>query len=263
MSSPASKKPYLDARQVDELFAKLKPLTSPEYIEELKTASAAELPAQVLVRAYRQLPKGSPAAEATLDRLLAMDDKYGYLAPLRKAAANRISDDDFFSEEDLVEETVREMAKALGGTRGKGADLYWIKFIYQRLEDGYRSLTGRRGERAEPPKVRRWQNEEGQEVNPADEAPRGDATWHGNIDGDNQEWIEKFVTREIENIAEPRIRHVARELFKADPPSMVELAERMGADRRKISEWRDAARARILAALRMQDERDIDLSGWT
>src|SRR4051812_20636819 len=123
MSSPASKKPYLDARQVDELFGKLRPLTSPEYLEELKTASAAELPAQVLVRAYRQLQKGSPAAEATLERLLAMDDKYGYLAPLRKAAAGRISDDDFFSEDDLVEETVREMADALGGTRGKGADL--------------------------------------------------------------------------------------------------------------------------------------------
>jgi hypothetical protein len=263
MSSPASRKPYLDAGQVDELFDKLPPLTSSDYIDELKTASAAELPAQVLVRAYRQLPKGSPAAEATLNRLLAMDDKYGYLAPLRKAAANRISDDDFFSEEDLVEETVREMAKALAGPRGKGADLYWIKFLYQRLEDGYRSLNGRRGERADPPKVRRWENEEGKQVNPADEAARGEATWHGNIDGDNQEWIEDFVKRQIEKIAEPRIREVARELFKADPPSMVELAERMGVDRRKVSEWRDVARARILAGLRQQGERDIDLSGWT
>jgi hypothetical protein len=263
MSSLPSKKPYLDAHQVDELFGKLKPLTSPGYIEELKTAAAAELPAQVLVRAYLQLPKGSPAAEATLYRLLAMDDKYGYLAPLRKAAADRISDDDFFSEDDLVEETVREMAKALGGTRGKGADLYWIKFIYQRLEDGYRSLNGRRGERADPTKVRRWENDEGREVNPADEATRGEATWHGNIEGDNQEWIEEFVEREIEKIAHPHIREVARELFKADPQSMVELAERMGVDRRKIAQWRDAARARILAALRMQDEREVDLSGWT
>src|SRR4051794_25550160 len=117
---------------------------------------------------------------------------------MRKAAAGWISEDDFFSEDDLVEEAIREMAEALGGTGGNGADLYWIKFIYQRLEDGYRSLTGRRGERAEPSRVRRWQNEEGQEVNPADEASRGEARWHGNIDGDNQEWIEKFVTREIE-----------------------------------------------------------------
>ncbi len=263
MSSPRSKKPYLDARQVDELFGKVKPLTSSEYIDQLKTASAAELPPQVLVRAYRQLPKDSRAAQATLDRLLAKDDKYGYLAPLRKAAARRISDNDFFSEDDLVEETVREMAKALGGARGKGADLYWIKFIYQRLEDGYRSLNGRRGERADPIKVRRWENEEGRLVNPADEAARGGATWHGNIEEDNQQWIEDFVEREIEEIEHPQIREVARELFRADPPSMVELAERMGVDRRKIAECRDAARARLLAALKMQDERDIDLTGWT
>ncbi len=263
MSASASKKPYLDSRRVDELFEKLEPLTSPAYIAQLKTAPAAELPPQVLVRAYRQLQKGSPAAEATLDRLLAMDDKYGYLAPLRKAAANRISDDDYFTEDDLVEETIREIATALGGKRGKGADIYWIKFIHQRLEDAYRSLNGRRGERADAPKVRRWLNEEGEQVNPADEAARGEATWHGNIDGDNQEWIEDFVKREIEKIAEPHIREVAREVFKADRPSIGELADRMSVDRRKISAWRDAARARILAAMLMQDEREIDLSGWT
>lgn len=262
MPSPVSKKPYLNARQVDELFGRLKPLMSKEYLEQLRTAAAAELPPQVLVRAYRQLPADSRAAEETLARLLATDDKYGYLAPLRKAAADRISVDDYFSEDDLVEETIREMAQALGGTRGKGADLYWIKFIYQRLEDGYRSLTGRRGERAEPVKVRRWENEEGRQVNPADVAARGEASWHGNIEGDNQEWIEKFLEREIEQIAHPQIREVARQLFKADPPSMVELADRMAVDRRKIAAWRDAARARILAALSAQGEREIDLSGW-
>ena len=263
MSSHASKKPYLDARQVDELFAKLPPLTSPEYLERLKSASAAELPAQVLVRVYRQLDKVSPIAEATLTRLLAMDDKFGYLAPLWRFAADRMTDDDYFSEDDLVEETVREIAKALGGTRGKGADVVWITFIRQRLEDGYRALNGRRGERANFPKPRRWHNEDGQETNPADEAARGDADWHGNIDGDNQEWIEDFVSREIDEIAEPHIREVARAMFQADPPTQIELAGQMGVDRRKIAAWRAAASARIKAALQAQDERDIDLTGWT
>src|SRR5437773_11706569 len=89
-----------DARN-EQIYNALPPLGSTAYMQKLKTASAAELPAQVLVRAYRQLRSG-PAADATLGRLLGYNEKYGYLTPLYNAARRRISRHDSYGVDDLV-----------------------------------------------------------------------------------------------------------------------------------------------------------------
>src|SRR5688500_18061758 len=89
----------------DWIFQHLPPLTSGQYLAHLKTATAKDLPAPVLVRAYWVLPSG-PAADATLGRLLGFDNDYGYLTPLWKAANRRISRSDPYSPEDLVLATI-------------------------------------------------------------------------------------------------------------------------------------------------------------
>jgi hypothetical protein len=70
------------------IFEALPPLDSPQYIAPLNTASATDLPAQVLARAYRQLcAAGSEdASRATLTRLVGSGGKYGYLAAVRRLA---------------------------------------------------------------------------------------------------------------------------------------------------------------------------------
>ena len=86
--SPKTRKAPLDA-----IFESLPPLDSPEYLALLTTSAATELPAQVLARVYRQLRRASAddVAQVTLSRLVANDDKYGYLRSIRLLAARRVA----------------------------------------------------------------------------------------------------------------------------------------------------------------------------
>src|SRR4051812_20241491 len=74
----------------ERIYQSLPPLGSPAYLNLLKSATAAELPASVLVRAYRQLHP-SPAADATLARLLGHNERYGYITILHTLAHRRVS----------------------------------------------------------------------------------------------------------------------------------------------------------------------------
>ncbi len=253
----------LDRARIDEIFKALPPLGSKNYLKHLKEANARELPAQVLVRAYRQLPPGSPEANATLVRLLGDYKKPGYLAPVWNAAHERISNRDWFGVEDLMARAIEEIAATLGGPRGKGADTAWVSFCYQRVEDAYRAMVGRRGERQDPEKAEPRNVEAGEKIDPVDEISSEavlDTNWHGRIEESNAEWLEAFVSRELAKIPDDRIREVARDLFGAVPTPMKELAERYGVERTQIYRWCEIARTRIYAALQTQNERDIDIS---
>jgi len=178
--------PRLDRKRIEELFEALPPLGSKEYLERIKQAPATDLPAQVLVRAYRQLPVGSPEANATLSRLLGNYDRDGYLAPLWQAARQRVSGRDWFGVDDLVSVAIEEIVKSLGGPRGKGADTAWIAFLHQRLQDAYRAMVGRRGERQDVQKVEPTANEDGELVDALDHVHSEEAaatTWHGRVEG--------------------------------------------------------------------------------
>lgn len=258
--------PKPDRKRVDELFNALPPLGSREYLEHVRHAPASELPAQVLVRAYRQLPPGSPEANCTLMRLVGNYDRDGYLAPLWQAAKHRLSDRDWFGAEDLFAQAIEEIVITLGGARGKGADTAWVSFLRQRLEDAYRTLVGRRGERQDVEKTEPTQNEDGECIDALDGVPSDAAAtldWHGRVDGNDAEWLEGFIARELAKIPDETIRRVAHDCFGTEKHSMKQLETRYGVDRFQIRRWREIARTRIYAALQRQNERDIDISWLT
>jgi hypothetical protein len=252
-----------DEQRFDRIYSALPTLGSPEYIEHIKRAPAADLPAQVLARAYRQLPHDSAAAEATIGRLLDFEDRYGYLASLQRAARRRISRRDWFDSDELVLETIKEIYLNIGTARGKAAEIYWFKYLRQRLEDAYRSLNGRFNERRDPKRATpRMDEETGEEVDAVDDVDAATPTaWHGNIDPDLTQWLEEFVGRELAKIRDDRIREVARNLFSTNPSTQQELAERYGVDRSQIMRWRESARGVVYAALIAQNERpEFDMS---
>jgi hypothetical protein len=251
----------------ERIFRSLPQLGSSEYMSLLKTATAGDLPAPVLVRAYRQLGQGA-AAEATLARLLVSDD-YGYLRPLENLARRKVSNRDWFDAEYLVGETIGEIVLALPGPRGVGAEIHWAGFLRHRLIDAYRALNGRKLRRQDPPRVDvREDPESGQRVDPVNLAEDGAAPWHGRVKASDLEWLEEFIERTLNTIADQRIREVALDLFSASPSPISglggdgqpTLTERFHVDRYMIYRWRRIARAKLLAALHEQDERDIDVS---
>src|SRR5437773_8501039 len=252
----------------DRIFASLPPLSSPEYMEKLRTASATELPAGVLVHAYRQLRSG-PAADATLGRLLGYNEKYGYLTPLYKAAGRRISRHDAYGVDDLVQDTSGEIVESLPGPRGEGAEKAWISFLHQRLEDAYRKLVGRRGERRPPRAEVITDTETGQEIDPIEAAGVTKAPWHGSVPSSQLEWLEAFIRRTFATISDERIRAIGFDMFSDNPTPVSSknpkdantLTHRFGVDRYRIYRWQRYARAVLYAALGSQNEVEIDI-GW-
>jgi DNA-directed RNA polymerase specialized sigma24 family protein len=251
----------------EQIYNALPPLSSAEYMEKVKTASAAELPAPVLVRAYRQLKSG-PAADATLGRLLGYNAKYGYLTPLYKAAKRRISRHDAYGVDDLVHDTIGEIIDTLAGPRGEGAEKAWVSFLRQRMEDAYRKLVGRRGERRPQLAEAVTDSETREEIDPIDAAGVTKAPWHGTIPSSQLEWLEAFIRRTFAKIADEQIRSIAFDRFSETPTPVSSndvndtntLTHRFGVDRYKIYRWQRAAQAILLAALESQDEVDIDVS---
>jgi DNA-directed RNA polymerase specialized sigma24 family protein len=259
--------PTPDDTRNEQIYNALPPLGSTEYMHRLKTASAAELPAPVLVRAYRQLRSG-PVADATLERLLGYNEKYGYLTPLYKAAKRRISRHDSYGVDDLVHDTIGEIIETLAGPRGEGAEKAWVSFLRQRMEDAYRKLVGRRGERRPQLAEVVTDSETGEEIDPIDAAGVTKGPWQGSIPPSQLEWLEAFIRRTFAKIADERIRAIAFDRFSESPTPVSSndesdtntLARRFGVDRYKIYRWQRAAQATLLAALESQDEVDIDVS---
>lgn len=134
--------------RVERIFQALPPLHSLEYLEILKTASAEELPAQVLARAYRTLAPTAhkEAADRTLERLLDARNHFGYLRSIQVLAKERVEDGHFeYDENDLINETLWEIAKVLPTKRGQMAEQAWVGFCRSRLEDVRRRIQGRKG----------------------------------------------------------------------------------------------------------------------
>lgn len=253
----------------ERIFQSLPPLNSPEYLSLLKTASASDLPAEVLVRAYQELGYFGRAAEATLERLLTKNQVYGYLRPLLRMAQRRVMDRDWFSASDLFDESISVIALALAGPQGKGAHRAWLSFLQQRLEDAYRSLNGRRNERQDPERCDPHVDPEtGEEIDPMESAAVLEAPWHGRVDRDRVGWLEQFMKRSMARIRHREIREVGLDQLSAErsaisgpgKPGKPSLAMKYNVDRFQIMRWRDAAFARLVVDLEQQDEEDIDVS---
>jgi hypothetical protein len=254
----------------NRIFSELPPLGSTEYMTLLETASASDLPAQVLARAFRQLVvSGSEvAANATLARLVG-SKKYDYLTAVRRLASLMVAKGQYrYDKEDLIQETIAEIVKTLPTPRGELAEQAWVLFSKQRFQDGWRNLNGRRGEKLRGTRVEPTVDEETGEVfDPAEETDGQSAPWHARVEKSKLPWLENFIRRTAAEISDPVIRHVAEDQFGDDPSPISAgksmggkppLTEQLGLSRFQISRALKNAKARLAAALMTQRENEIE-----
>jgi hypothetical protein len=194
----------------DAIFEALPPLDSPQFIDHLRTASAAELPAQVVARAYRQLYTAGmdEVAQATLVRLVGSDNKYHYLAAVRRLAKYSVAHGQYwYDAEDLVQATIVEIVKSLSTPRGALAEQAWVLFSQQRFSDAWRVLNGRRGEKVRGQRVEPSVNTEtGELFDPVEEADGTTAAWHVGAQASKIPWLEGFIREVVAKIADPLTR---------------------------------------------------------
>lgn len=254
----------------NRIFSELPPLNSSEYMTLLETASASDLPAQVLARAFRQLiVSGSEiAANATLARLVG-SKQYVYLAAVRRLASLMVAQGQYrYDEEDLIQETIAEVVKTLPTPRGELAERAWVLFSKQRFQDGWRNINGRRGEKLRGKRVEPTIDEEtGDVYDPAEETDGQSASWHAGVEKSKLPWLESFIRRTVREIADPVIRHVAEDQFGDDPSPISAgksaagkppLTDQLGLSRFQISRALKNAKARLAAALMTQRENEIE-----
>jgi hypothetical protein len=255
----------------DEIFEALPPLDSSQFINYLRTASAAELPAQVVARAYRQLcmAGSDEAAQATLIRLVGSDNKYHYLASVRRMAKHSIARGQYwYDAEDLVQATIVEIVRVLPTPRGALAERAWVMFSQQRFSDAWRVLNGRRGEKVRGQRVEpSIDTETGEPFDPVEESDGTTAVWHVSAQASNIPWLEEFIQETVAKIADPITRQVAEDRIGDDPSPISAgvsaggkppLTEQLGINRFKVMRALSNAKARLASALLAQREHEID-----
>jgi DNA-directed RNA polymerase specialized sigma24 family protein len=255
----------------NRMFEALPPLDSAQYLELLENATAADLPAQVLARAYRHLCAAGceAAANATLARLVGSGGRYGYLASLRRLAFREVACGQYwYDADDLMQAAIIEIVKTLPTPRGDLAERAWVLFIHQRFQDGWRELNGRRGEKIRGVRVEPTVDQgRGEVFDPIEETDGATAPWHVRAEASNLPWLDDFIRKTVAKIADPQMRRVAEDQFGDDPSPIsagrsaggkLPLTEQLGENRFKIYRLRDNAKARLAAALRAQRQHEID-----
>ena len=258
----------------EAIFAALPPLDSPEYRSLLETASATELPASVLARAYRQLMQAGAVsvANATLERLVASSHSEVYLKAVRSLARKYLPRGQYVDdEEDLFQETIIEIVKTLPTATGAWAESNWVVFCQRRFLDTWDKRYGKKGKKISIQGQRvgvTVDSESGDERNPMD-VPDDSAPWHIAMRESKLPWLEGFVQRTVAGFKDPLIRQVAEDQFGPDPSPISAgisatgkppLTEQLGVDRFRISRALKHARERLFAALRNQKEHELDLA---
>jgi DNA-directed RNA polymerase specialized sigma24 family protein len=246
----------------DQVFDALPPLGSDDYVRQIKTTSAINLPPQVLARAFRQLPPGSPAANATLSRLIGEEDEAGYLAPVLGWARRRLRKRRDMEPEDLVQATRWRIAKTLGSSRGKGAETVWLSYLYQQFIDACRDELGRRATTNDDLDfVEPTTDENGEELNPLENVSADVVIpWHGTATSDTV-WLAQFLEQTIEEIADADLRAVGRLIISGERYEKSELARALGITRWVLEPRLRSVLARIRAALETQSDRpNLDIS---
>lgn len=256
----------------EAIFEALPPLDSPQFIDYLRTASAANLPAQVVTRAYRQLCTAGrdEAAQATLVRLVGSEYKYHYLASVRRLAKHSIVRGQYWYEaEDLIQATIVEIVKVLPTPRGALAEQAWVLFSQQRFSDAWRLLNGRRGEKVRGQRVEPSVDAETGEIfDPVEETDGTSAVWQVRAQASKMPWLEDFIRETVAKIVDPITRRVAEDQFGDDPSPISAgasaegkppLTEQLGVNRFKIMRAHKNAKARLAGALMAQREQEINV----
>jgi len=195
---------------LDERFQALPPLGSDEYVRYLDAAPTQELPPEVLVRAFRQLPPSGTAARKTLERLFRRlpDGSWEYLEPMVRYAhrkgRSRKTDD-----EDLLQDGLTRILRLLSGKRGQRAEIAWNAYCRQEIVDAWRERYGRRGERCVPEDQVELSEE--RPVDPLDcvEVPN----WHASLQPNNVQRIEEIAEQAIVTLPDEFVRQVAQAVW--------------------------------------------------
>lgn len=223
--------PEDDSRDYTEryetIYRGLPPLDSPEYLHLLKDAKPEELPAEVLVRVYRQLRHGE-AAGATVEMLLVRHQAF-YFQRVRNQARSDVSRrKDWVEVEDMVQDVMAKVCEALHGKRGRHAEANWVMFTLNLYRDVRRTYFGRNGARGSA--ERSDYDEEGLSLRADIEVLKRYAAGAGprHSGFDQTALIEAAVAEAVKKIGDPFLRRVAEDQFGRDPTPISGRGERDG-----------------------------------
>jgi DNA-directed RNA polymerase specialized sigma24 family protein len=266
--------PEADARRYEEryeeIYKGLPPLDSPEYLQLLETAKPEELPAEVLVRAYRQLCQAEPhgaAAGATIEAMLVRHGSY-YFSKVRFLAWSEVAGrKPWVDAEDLVADVMAKVCELLPGDRGRHAEKNWVVFTINLYRDVRRSYHGRKGA-----KGRAEQGESAEDgislQSDAQTAARykeGARPRRGGFDQTAR--IETVIAETVAKIQEPFLKKVAEDQFGPNPSLISSKSEKeapqtlsvkLGVTRHKVERALKVARTLVRAALLSDPTLDLD-----
>lgn len=240
--------------RVEKAYKALPRMDSPEFIEHIRKTSAAEMPPQVLARAFRQLPAGSEAANVVLTRLIGEDDETGYLAPVFTLAKMKLGKRHDLEVLDLVQATRVKILETLGDEKkGKGAETWWVSYVRQRFVDAFREQYGHDGQRDGSELVRATTNPERGEI---DDPLEVDATTtrltHGNASPIDYDRMMALLQQAVDETVNPDVRRVAQRMISGDHYTKSELARELGMSRWVLEPLLMSARERLKAVLEIE-----------
>ncbi|HYV04730.1 MAG TPA: hypothetical protein VFB82_09100, partial [Blastocatellia bacterium] len=194
---------------------------------------------------------------------------FGYLRSIQVLAKERVEDGHFeYDENDLINETLWEIAKVLPTKRGQMAEQAWVGFCRSRLEDARRRIQGRKGNKE------RWKRaemkldkESGRLLDPLEEIPAPSQELDLLASEAKQEKLRTIIRETIANIQDPLTRRVAEDQFLGDPSpvsgqsvagSKRPLTEQCGVSRDRINRAIRRGRGRIAARLLQLRDPDFD-----
>jgi hypothetical protein len=148
--APLAAMPETDARSCphEDVFQSLPPLGSVEFVHFVQTAAVTEIPPEVLVRVFRQVPPTSEASRVVLERLFRKrGESWDYLGPLVVSARRRSRRYPRDGYQDLLQDTAERILRILPTERAQLAERSWNAFCHRELVEAWRAKSGRRGER--------------------------------------------------------------------------------------------------------------------
>lgn len=265
--------PEPDARTYEErneaIYRGLPPLDSPEYLRLLETAKPEALPAEVLVRVYRQLCQAEPygeAARATIERLLVRHQAY-YFRKVRFLASKETGGSkNWIDAEDMVHDVVVKVCEVLLRERGRHAETNWVVFTFNLYMDVWREYHGREG--AKTRAERGEYDEDGISLrSDFEELARyveGAGPRHSGFDQTAR--MKAVVAEMVAKIPDPFLRRVAEDQFGTDPTpissrrkedSYKTLSGKLGVSRHVVE--RALRQARKLAGAALLADPTLDL----
>jgi hypothetical protein len=246
---------------VEELFQRLPPLGSDDYLQHIRTASTRLLPGEVLARAFRQLLSETAAARATLERLLGkVGQRWEYLGPIaararRRAKAqqtrNRADED-----RDLLQDAIVRICSVLPTARGELAERAWNVFCRNAFEDAWRKRYGRRGEKL--PWIREDLDSSLAEADgddPIDRLSNDESPWRVIWEHEQSERIEAIVASVTNSLLDPFVQEVARAALGSSRRPKTSGTDAVDRDPPLTARFPGRSRHQINRALRHVDSR--------